>query len=71
MAGNVKALKQFEDDWAHRTEKGASVRIPDYGVIAHGICTSSMYIWQFETVKAGLLQESRPIIPAAEIEYIR
>jgi hypothetical protein len=37
----VEALRQFADDWAMRIGHGASIQIPTYGVLAHGIRTIS------------------------------
>ncbi|KAF2245047.1 hypothetical protein BU26DRAFT_490157 [Trematosphaeria pertusa] len=33
----AEALQQFADDWVHRIGNRATVRIPTYGVIVHGI----------------------------------
>ena len=47
----AQALKQFADDWSGRIGSGASVRIPIYGIIAHGIRTRSIDITKFEEAK--------------------
>jgi hypothetical protein len=41
-SSEVKALRQFADDWAHRFGGGTTVRIPTFGILAHGIHTSTM-----------------------------
>ncbi|KAJ3454642.1 hypothetical protein MRS44_013242 [Fusarium solani] len=41
---DTAALKEFAEDWEHRLGQGASVRIPTYGVLAHGIRISSMHM---------------------------
>ena len=63
------ALKQFMDDWSGRIRNGASVRVPTYGIIAHGIRMRSMDI-KFGEVKDELLQDNKPFIPLADIKYI-
>jgi hypothetical protein len=65
-----EALKQFADDWSGRIGSGASVRVPTYGIIAHGICTRSIDMTKFEEVKNELLQDNKPFIPLADIKYI-
>ncbi|KAH4179858.1 hypothetical protein HBH42_249710 [Parastagonospora nodorum] len=69
-SNEVEALRQFADDWAHQIGTGATVRIPTYGVLAHGIRTSTMDIGKFEQNRAQILQDNRPFIPQAEIKYI-
>ncbi|KJK73301.1 hypothetical protein H634G_11585, partial [Metarhizium anisopliae BRIP 53293] len=41
-AGDMEALRQSAEDWEHRLGNGATVRIPTYGVLVHGIRTNSM-----------------------------
>ncbi|KAH6957479.1 hypothetical protein DER45DRAFT_604275 [Fusarium avenaceum] len=54
---DMEILRQFAEDWEHRLGIRASIRIPTYGVLVHGIRTSSM-------------DENRPFIPNAGIKYI-
>ncbi|KAG9230402.1 hypothetical protein BJ875DRAFT_349433, partial [Amylocarpus encephaloides] len=65
----AEALKQFADDWSSRIGNGASVRVPTYGIIAHGIRTKSMDMAEFERVKDELMKDNKPFIPLAEIKY--
>jgi hypothetical protein len=69
-SSDVEALRQFTEDWTHRIGTGASVRIPTYGVLAHGVRTSSMDMARFEENRAQMLQDNRPFIPQAEIKHI-
>ncbi|OAL42831.1 hypothetical protein IQ07DRAFT_525488 [Pyrenochaeta sp. DS3sAY3a] len=69
-SNEVEALRQFADDWAHRIGTGATVRIPTYGVLAHGIRTSTMDMGKFEENRAQILQDNRPFIPQAEVKHI-
>jgi hypothetical protein len=69
-SSEVEALRQFADDWAHRVGTGATVRIPTYGVLAHGIRTRTMDMDKFEDNRAQILQDNRPFIPQAEIRHI-
>jgi hypothetical protein len=48
----------------------ATVRVPTYGIIAHGIRTGSMDMNKFNEIRAELLQDNRPFIPQAEIKYV-
>ncbi|RFN51417.1 gag-like protein [Fusarium flagelliforme] len=66
----MEILRQFAEDWEHRLGIGASVRIPTYGVLVHGIRTSSMDVGRFEDTRDNILQENRPFIPNAGIKYI-
>ncbi|EMD60748.1 hypothetical protein COCSADRAFT_97718 [Bipolaris sorokiniana ND90Pr] len=66
----VEALRQFADDWAARIGHGASIQIPTYGVLAHGIRTSTMNMDRFEDNRSQILQDNRPFIPQAEIRHI-
>ncbi|PVH72624.1 hypothetical protein DL98DRAFT_595844 [Cadophora sp. DSE1049] len=58
------------DDWSGRIGNGASVRVPTYGIIAHGIRTRSMDMAKFEEIKEELLLDNKPFIPLADIKYI-
>jgi hypothetical protein len=69
-AADTEALRQFAEDWEHRLGNGASVRIPTYGVLVHGIRTSSMDTDQFEDTRDNILQANKPFIPNAGIKYI-
>ncbi|KAH7060992.1 hypothetical protein BKA63DRAFT_457555 [Paraphoma chrysanthemicola] len=69
-SNEVEALRQFTEDWTHRIGTGATVRIPTYGVLAHGVRTSSMDMTRFEENRAQILQDNRPFIPQAEIKHI-
>jgi hypothetical protein len=66
----TKALRQFADDWVCRVGNGANIRNPTYGVLAHGIRTSTMEMDNFEEIRENILQDNRPSIPRAEIEYV-
>jgi hypothetical protein len=61
----VEALRQFADDWAQRIGNGASIQIPTYGVLAHGIRTSSMDMDKVDENRSQILQDNRPSIPHA------
>ncbi|GJN66047.1 hypothetical protein PLICBS_000063 [Purpureocillium lilacinum] len=69
-SAETEALRQFAEDWEHRIGNGATVRIVTYGVLAHGIRTSSMDMDHFDEVKDGILQDNKEFIPNAEIKYI-
>jgi hypothetical protein len=69
-SNEVEALRQFAEDWTHRIGTGATVRIPTYGVLAHGIRTSTMDMGRFEENRTQILQDNRPFIPQAEIRHI-
>jgi hypothetical protein len=66
----VEALRQFADDWALRIGNGASIQIPTYGVLAHGVRTNTMDMDKFEENRSQILQDNRPFIPRAEIRHI-
>jgi hypothetical protein len=66
----VEALRQFADDWAHRIGSGTTVQIPTFGVLAHGIRTSTMDMSKLDEIRAQILQDNRPFIPRAEIRHI-
>ena len=69
-SAETEALRQFAEDWEHRIGSGATVRIPAYGVLAHGIRTSSIDMERSYELREGLLQHNKPFIPNAEIKYI-
>jgi hypothetical protein len=69
-SSDMVALRQFAEDWEQRIGHGATVRIPTYGVLVHGVRTSSMDMDNFELIRDGLLQDNKPFIPTAEIKYI-
>jgi ribosomal protein L20 len=66
----TKALRQFTDDWVCRIGNGANICNPTYGVLAHGIRTSTIEIDNFKEIRENILQDNRPFIPRAEIRYI-
>jgi len=66
----AEVLKQFANDWVTRIGRGTSIQIPTYGILAHGIRTSSMDTEKFDEVRAELLHDNRPFIPNADIKYI-
>jgi hypothetical protein len=70
IIADTEALKQFAEDWTNRIGSGASARIPTYGVIAHGVRTSTMDMIKMEDFKRDILQDNRAFIPAAEIRYV-
>jgi hypothetical protein len=65
-----EALREFAENWEHRLGSNAVVRIPTYGVLAHGIRTSSINMDNFEQTRDDILQDNRPFIPNATIKYI-
>uniref|UniRef100_A0A8H7NA94 CCHC-type domain-containing protein n=1 Tax=Bionectria ochroleuca TaxID=29856 RepID=A0A8H7NA94_BIOOC len=67
---DMEALRQFAEDWEHRLGTNAAVRIPTYGILAHGIRTSSINMNDFEYNRDEILQENKPFIPNASIKYI-
>lgn len=69
-ASETQALRQFADDWVSRVGNGAYVRNPTYGILAHGIRTSTMEMDKFEEIRDNILQDNRPFIPRAEIKYV-
>lgn len=66
-ASETQALRQFADDWVSRVGNGAYVRNPTYGILAHGIRTSTMEMDKFEEIRDNILQDNRPFIPRAEM----
>jgi hypothetical protein len=69
-SSEVEALRQFADDWAHRIGSGTTVQILTFGVLVHGIRTSTMDMSKLDEIKAQILQDNRPYIPQAEIRHI-
>ena len=65
-----EALREFAEDWKYRLGSNAVVRIPTYGVLAHGIRTSSINMDNFEQTRDEILQDNRLFIPNATIKYI-
>ena len=47
-----------------------AIRLPTYGIFAHGIRTSTMGMERFDEIKAVLLHDNRTFIPNADIKYI-
>jgi hypothetical protein len=66
----TQALRQFAEDWVSRVCNGAYVRNSTYGILAHGIRTSTMEMDKFEENRDNILQDNRPFIPRAEIKYV-
>ncbi|KAF4772699.1 hypothetical protein HER10_EVM0002042 [Colletotrichum scovillei] len=67
---DMEALRQFAEDWENHIGNGAAVRIPTYGVLAHGIRTSSMNMDRFTEIRDDLLQDNKAFIPRADIKYV-
>ncbi|KAJ3553580.1 hypothetical protein NPX13_g10857 [Xylaria arbuscula] len=67
----METLRQFTDDWTYRIGNGASVRLPTYGVLVHGIRTNSMDMDKPEDIRNEILLDNKPFIPNADIRYIR
>ncbi|KAK7414628.1 hypothetical protein QQZ08_012520 [Neonectria magnoliae] len=67
---DMEALRQFATEWEHRVGNHATVRIPTYGILGHGIQTRSMNMEDFEQLREELLQDNKPFIPKAETKYI-
>jgi hypothetical protein len=66
----MRTLREFADDWAPRIGHGCTVRNPTYGILAHGIRTSSMDMSKFEDNKRNILLDNKPFIPSADLKYI-
>ncbi|KAK1838350.1 hypothetical protein CCHR01_19028 [Colletotrichum chrysophilum] len=66
----MEALRQFAEDWENHIGNGAAVRTPTYGVLAHGVRTSSMNMDRFTEIRDDLLQDNRAFIPRADIKYV-
>lgn len=69
-SSEAQTLRTQAEDWVHRVGAGATVRSPTYGVLAHGIRTSTMDMDRFEEVRKNILNDNRPFIPRADIQYI-
>ncbi|KAH6701305.1 hypothetical protein BKA61DRAFT_705104, partial [Leptodontidium sp. MPI-SDFR-AT-0119] len=54
---DAEPLKQFANDWINRIGRGTSIRLPTYGILAHGMRTSSMNMEKFDEIKAELLHQ--------------
>ncbi|CAI6089275.1 unnamed protein product [Clonostachys chloroleuca] len=67
---DMEALRQFAEDWEHRLGTNATVRILTYGILAHGIRASSINMNDFEHNRDEILQDDKPFILNASIEYI-
>jgi hypothetical protein len=67
---DMEALRQFAGEWEHHLGNNATVRIPTYGILAHGIRTRSMNMDEFDQWREELLQDNKPFIPKAEIKHI-
>lgn len=70
-ASSIESLRQFAEDWAGRIGQGASAQVPTYGVLAHGIRTSTMDMTDLDKVKRELLQDNKPFIPTADIKHVK
>ncbi|KAK2005382.1 hypothetical protein LZ32DRAFT_194398, partial [Colletotrichum eremochloae] len=62
---DMETLRQFAEDWESRIGNRATVRIPTYGVLAHGIRTSSMDMERFNEIRDDLMQDNKAFIPTA------
>jgi hypothetical protein len=51
-------------------DSGATVQIPTFGVLVHGIRTSTMDMSRLDEIRAQILQDNRPFIPRADIRHI-
>jgi hypothetical protein len=49
---------------------GTTVQIPTFGVLVHGIRTSTMDMSKLDEIRAQVLQDNRPLIPRAKIRYV-
>jgi hypothetical protein len=67
----AEALKQFANNWINQIKRSTSIRLSTYGILAHGIRTSSIDMEKFDKIKAELLHNNRPFIPNTDIKYIR
>ncbi|OHW97034.1 reverse transcriptase [Colletotrichum incanum] len=56
---DMETLLQFAEDWENLIGNGAAVRISTYGVLAHGIRTSSMDMDRFNEIRYDLLQDNK------------
>jgi hypothetical protein len=57
-SSEVKALRQFMDDWARRIGSGTTVQIPTFGVLAYGVRTSTMDMSKLDEIRAQILQDN-------------
>lgn len=55
-SAEAQTLRAHAGDWTHRIGTGATVRNPTYGVLAHGVRTSTMDMDKFEEVRDNILQ---------------
>ena len=55
-SAETEALRHFAEDGEHRLGNGATVRVLTYGVVAHGIRTSSMDVDHFDELQDGILK---------------
>ena len=69
-SSEAQTLRTHAEDWVHRVGAGATVRIPTFGVLVHGIRTSTMDMDRVEEVRNNILHDNRPFIPRADIRYI-
>jgi hypothetical protein len=66
----MQTLRQFTEDWVPRLGSGMSVRNPTYGIIVHGIRTSTMDTGRYEEVRDAILQDNKAFLPTADIKYL-
>ncbi len=66
----MEALRQFAEDGEQRIGNGATVRILTYGVLAHGIRTSTMDMTHSDELRDELLLDNKTFIPNAQIKYV-
>ncbi|KAI2604651.1 hypothetical protein GGR54DRAFT_621441 [Hypoxylon sp. NC1633] len=70
-AKETEILRQFTGDWTYRIGNGASVRLPTYGILAHGIRTSTIDIDKVKDIKSEILLNNKSFIPnITEIKHI-
>ena len=69
-SAEAQVLRESAETWASLIGNGSSVRSPTYGVIVHGVRTSSMDMDKFESIRDSILADNRPFIPAANTRYI-
>ncbi|RYP40778.1 hypothetical protein DL767_001424 [Monosporascus sp. MG133] len=69
-AKDMETLREFTEDWIPRIGDGASMRRPTYGIVAHGIPTSSMDMDKLEDIRNEILLDNKPFILNAEIRHI-
>ncbi|KAL1581851.1 hypothetical protein WHR41_09606 [Cladosporium halotolerans] len=66
----TRTLGQVADDWTVLVRNGAYVCNPTYGVLAHGVRTSTMKMEKFAEIRDNILHDSRPFIPRTKVQYI-